>query len=180
MKENINEHDKTKEMMDIIRNGFKSKLIKEADELPQTINQEPTMEAGDDLPEEGNQEDTIVASDEIKNQELKKIADTIDPRVEITDLIIYPYDSNVRMEGIIMRGGEITSYTSEARKYSGIYFQFDINDGYKEPELINLKGDVKVTEILKKIPGVYDVWRDYWVEELTTNNDYKPAKEEGE
>lgn len=179
MRENINEHDKTKEMMDIIRNGFNAKLIKEADELPQTPDEAPRMEAGDDLPEGNNQEDTIYASNELKNQELKKLADTIDPRVEITDLIIYPNDSNVRMEGIIMKGGEITNYTSEARKHSGIYFSFDINDNYQEPELVNIKGDTRVTEILKKIPGVYDLWRDYWVEELTTNNDYKPTKEEG-
>lgn len=57
MKENINEHDMTKRMMDIIRNSQKT-LIKEAEETaatPQTPAVQPTqaeLVPGDDLPEE--------------------------------------------------------------------------------------------------------------------------------
>ena len=57
MKENINEHDMTKRMMDIIRNSQKT-LIKEADEVAAPAATEPVqptqqgMVPGDDLPEE--------------------------------------------------------------------------------------------------------------------------------
>ena len=72
MKENINEHDKTKQMMDIIRSGFKSKLITEAEEEMNSLSSEPqmaeqpTLEPGDDLPEpELNSEDSEDESDVI-------------------------------------------------------------------------------------------------------------------
>jgi hypothetical protein len=52
MKENINEHDMTKKMMDIIRNSQKP-LIKEADEVPAPMAEpQNAMVPGDDLPEE--------------------------------------------------------------------------------------------------------------------------------
>ena len=57
MKENINEHDMTKKMMDIIRNSQKT-LIKEADETPAIPQPEPVQQTqqgfvdGDDLPDE--------------------------------------------------------------------------------------------------------------------------------
>ena len=56
MKENINEHDMTKRMMDIIRNSQKP-LIKEADEVPTPMaapvaEPQNAMVPGDDLPEE--------------------------------------------------------------------------------------------------------------------------------
>jgi hypothetical protein len=52
MKENINEHDMTKRMMDIIRNSQKP-LIKEADEVPAPMAElQNAMVPGDDLPED--------------------------------------------------------------------------------------------------------------------------------
>jgi len=51
MKENINEHDMTKKMMDIIRNSQKP-LIKEADEVSVPMAAPAALEPGDDLPEE--------------------------------------------------------------------------------------------------------------------------------
>lgn len=54
MKENINEHDMTKRMMDIIRNSQKS-LIKEADEVPApapVAEPQNAIVPGDDLPDE--------------------------------------------------------------------------------------------------------------------------------
>lgn len=54
MKENINEHDMTKRMMDIIRNSQKP-LIKEADEVPApapVAEPQNAMVPGDDLPDE--------------------------------------------------------------------------------------------------------------------------------
>ena len=52
MKENINEHDMTKRMMDIIRNSQKP-LIKEADEVPAPVAApQNAMVPGDDLPDE--------------------------------------------------------------------------------------------------------------------------------
>lgn len=69
MKENINEHDMTKKMMNIIRGGYKSKLIKEAEEEATAA---PTAEPqqqqakqlvpGDDLPEPEQDESKMAES----------------------------------------------------------------------------------------------------------------------
>jgi hypothetical protein len=54
MKENINEHDMTKRMMEIIRNSQKT-LIKEVEEPINNLAQQPELVPGDDLPEEESQ-----------------------------------------------------------------------------------------------------------------------------
>lgn len=78
MGNNINEHDMTKKMMDVIRGGYKSKLIFE-----------------------GDQQDTITPTkgDAVFNDEYKKLSEIVDPSIEITNFKIYPVDKNAIIEG---------------------------------------------------------------------------------
>ncbi len=81
MKENINEHDMTKKMMDIVRGGFKNKLITE------------------------NEEDDFISptpSDAIFQDQLKKLQ-IIDSSAQITNFKIYPNDMNVIIEGTFLK-----------------------------------------------------------------------------
>jgi hypothetical protein len=187
MKQNINEHDKTKEMMDIIRNGFKNNLITEAEESieqPLAPNNVAPLEAGDDLPEPDQSSDSIetkevegdtispVSGDAVFNEELKKIQQTLTPRAEITNFKIYPQDSNVIIKGILMKGNVIANSTSDDRKYSGIYFTLNLANGYDEPEMVDVKGDETTTNILTKFPGYYENFRNEWSEKMS--NEYKP------
>ena len=76
MKENINEHDMTKKMMDIMRGGYKNKLITEADEIEKAIpiDDKDTLE-----PKKG---------DAVYSAELKKLQNIVDPSAEITNFKI--------------------------------------------------------------------------------------------
>src|SRR5256885_2146152 len=123
MKENINEHDKTKEMMEIMRGGFKYRLITEDD-------QNDTLS-----PKEG---------DAVFNDELKKLQDTVDPRVKITNFKIYPTDQNVVIEGTFLQRED---------QDSGIKFKMSLAAGDIETSMDNIDLSDKVSLLLQKLKG---------------------------
>lgn len=141
MKENINEHDKTKEMMDIIRGGFK-KIISENDGQYDTISPKP--------------------GDAVFNDELKKLQDTVDPRVTITNFKIYPTDRNVIIEGTLLQ---------RESKESGIHFKMNLAAGDIETSMQDIELDDKVSLVLQKIKGYYENWVDEWALKLA--NEYR-------
>jgi hypothetical protein len=173
MKENINEHDKTKQMMDIMRGGFK-KLIKEAETEPMDAVVEPTqeqpqLEAGDDLPEpEQDGKDTLSPEpgDAAFNDELKKLQDTVDPRVKITNFKIYTLDQNVIVEGILLQ---------RESEESGIHFKMDLAAGDIETSMQDIELDDKVSLVLQKLKGYYENWVDEWALKLA--NEYRPKND---
>lgn len=141
MKQNINEHDMTKKMMDIVRGGFKS-LLKEEDGHHDTISPQPT--------------------DSVYKDELKKLQDTVDPRVKITNFKIYPTDENVIIEGtFLQREGEDT----------GIKFKMSLAAGEIETSMNNIDLSDKVSLLLQKLKGYYENWVDEWALKLA--NEYK-------
>lgn len=145
MKENINEHDMTKKMMDIMRGDYKS-LLKE----------------------ESNQDDTISPKqgDAVFNDELKKLQDTVDPRVKLTNFKIYPMDQNVIIEGtFLQREGPNT----------GIVFKMSLAKGEIETSMNNIDLSDKVSNLLQKLKGYYENWVDEWALKLA--NEYKPKKD---
>ena len=175
MKESINEHDKTKQMMDIMRGGFK-KLIKEADTEPVDAVEAPNnvdtgakpMEPGDDLPEpEHDDKDTLspLPSDSVYKDELKKLQDTVDPRVKITNFKIYTLDQNVIIEGVLLQ--------REAED-SGIHFKMDLAAGDIETSMQGIELDDKVSLVLQKLKGYYENWVDEWALKLA--NEYRPKE----
>ena len=78
MKENINEHDMTKNMMKIMRGGYKSKLLVEIED------QDASLESDD-------QKDTLtpVKGDAVFKEELNKLMYTVDSSAQIKLFKIY-------------------------------------------------------------------------------------------
>ena len=141
MKQNINEHDMTKKMMDIVRGGFKS-LLKEEDGRHDTISPNPT--------------------DTVFKDELKKLQDTVDPRVKITNFKIYPTDENVIIEG---------TFLQRESEDSGIKFKMSLAAGDIETSMQDIELDDKVSLLLQKLKGYYENWVDEWALKLA--NEYK-------
>lgn len=171
MKENINEHDKTKQMMDIMRGGFK-KLINEQDTQPMdavTAPSQPNSVQGDDLPEPTEDSaDTLSPKpgDAVFKDELKKLQDTVDPRVKINNFKIYPVDQNVIIEGtLLQREGEDT----------GIKFKMSLAAADIETSMNNIDLSDKVSLVLQKLKGYYENWVDEWALKLA--NEYRPKQD---
>lgn len=146
--ENVNEHDMTKKMMDVMRGGYKSKLITE---------NEASHDADTISPNPG---------DAVFNDELKKLQDTVDPRVNISNFKIYPTDQNVVIEGtFLQREGED----------SGIKFKMSLAKGDIETSMNNIDLNDKVNILLNKLKGYYENWVDEWALKLA--NEYRPKKD---
>ncbi len=141
-KNKIDEHDMTKKMMDVMRTGYKSLLT-----------------------EEVKQDDTITpqSGDAVYNDELKKLQDTVDPRVKITSFKIYPNDENVIIEGVFLKRED---------EDSGIHFKMSLNAGDVDTSMKNIELNDKVSLILTKIKGYYDNWADEWAVKMA--QDYRP------
>jgi hypothetical protein len=153
MKENINEHDMTKKMMNIIRNGH-VRLIKEVEE---------PITGPDMTPIPDDQNDTISPKegDPLFKEELTKLQNTIDPRVKITNFKIYIKDSDVLLEG---------SFLNKNYGESGIGFKMSLASGEIETTMNNLELTNEVNAILTKLKGYYDVWAKEW--SLKLSNEY--------
>jgi len=153
MKNNINEHDMTKKMMDVIRGGYKSRLLSEADELS------PTQDDYKDTLD-------VKKTDSVYKSELKKLQDIVDPRVEITNFKIYPEDSNVLIEGIFLKS---------ENEDTGIKFRMSLAAGEINITMSNIEVTDKVSSLLTKLKGYYENWVDEWALKLA--NEYKPKKD---
>ena len=153
MKENINEHDMTKKMMNVIRSGYK-KLINEVEEPITGPDMKP-------IPDE--QKDTIAPKegDPLFKEELTKLQNTIDPRVKITNFKIYVKDNDVLLEG---------SFLNKNYGESGINFKMSLASGEIETTMKNVELTNEVNTILTKLKGYYDVWAKEWSLKLT--NEY--------
>ncbi len=159
MKENINEHDMTKRMMDIMRGGFKP-LLKEEEEP--AVGSEPITNDMVD-PKEANDVITPKQGDAVFNDELKKLQDTVDPRVKITNFKIYPVDENVIIEGTFLK---------KEAEGSGINFKMSLSAGEIETSMKDIELSDKVSLLLQKLKGYYENWVDEWALKLV--NEYRP------
>ena len=140
-KEIINEHDITKKMLDTVRNH---KMLTES--------------------EEGNDVITPSENDEAYTEEAKKLADTVDPRVQITKFKIYPKDRDVQFDGRLDSGINF-SMSTKAMKLS-----ISITDENGNPKQIFVDKELLAT--LQKLNGYYENWTREWAQKL--NTEYKP------
>ena len=172
MKESINEHDMTKKMMQIMR-GQKS-LINEFVNAPNLNTQTPqgpapvdTRQADD---EDDKDQDTITPKkgDPVFNDELKKLQDTVDPRVNIKFFNIYPSNNNVTIEG---------TFLQQESEDSGIKFVMDLAAGEIQIPQANVELNDKVSLLLQKLKGYYENWCNEWALKLT--NEYKANPNNG-
>lgn len=135
-KETINEHDLTKRMIDTLRNG----LITEGDEGADTISPSP--------------------ADPVYREEMKKISDAVDPRIQVTKFKIYPRDRNVEFEGRLDSGINFFMST-KAMKLS-----ISITDDQGAATRIYLDTDLLTT--IQKLNGFYQNWTREWAQKLNT------------
>ena len=145
--EQLDEHDITKDMLNIIREAQRPRLITENDE---------------------HEIDTITPKpgDAVFNAELKKLQDTVDPRVKISNFKIYPSDENVVIEGTFLQRED---------ENSGIKFKMSLAKGEIETSMNNLDLNDKVSGLLNKLKGYYENWIDEWALKLA--NEYRPKKD---
>jgi hypothetical protein len=169
MKERIDEHDMTKKMMDIMRGGYKSRLLTEVEGQPEA---QPT-------PEENMVEKEVMdvkKGDAVYNEELKKLQ-AINPRVTIKFFKIYSDEENANVHmGVVFMEGAIgsgaggndpnleRSWMNEGNR-SGVYFELSLLDGFEEPVVKNVSNP-DLSELLKKLPGFYQNWEDEWAVKL--------------
>jgi hypothetical protein len=149
MKENINEHDMTKKMMEVIRGGYRSKLITEAEEQPSEDN------TG------GDQKDTISPKegDAVFNDEYKKLSEIVDPSVEITNFKIYPVDKNAIIEGNILN--------------NRAQFKMELSEDEVKVDTGTIGLNDDNNEILKKLQGYFKNWKNEWAKKITTEFNQK-------
>jgi hypothetical protein len=133
----INEHDMTKMMMEVMRKG----LLKEETEGSDVITPAPNS------PE--------------YREEAKKLADSVDPRVQITKFKIYPNDRNVEFEGRLDSGINFFMST-KAMKLS-----ISITD--PQGQAIKIYVDNELLSTLQKLNGYYENWSREWAQRLATD-----------
>jgi hypothetical protein len=151
MKENINEHDMTKKMMDIIRGGYKSRLITEVEDQGQTAPPEKN----------GNEQDTIDVNkgEAVFNDEYKKLSETVDPSIDITNFKIYPVDKNAIIEGNLLNNRATFKMELTADEVVVDTGSIGLNDDNGE--------------ILKKLQGYFKNWKNEWAKKITTEYNQK-------
>jgi hypothetical protein len=130
----------TKKMMDVIRN---SPLLTESDE--------------------GNDVITPAPNDSVYMDEVKKMADSVDPRMQVTKFKIYPNARDVQFEGRLDSGINFFMST-KAMKLS-----ISITDDNGQASKIYL--DTELIGIIQKLSGYYENWVREWAQKL--NTEYK-------
>jgi len=139
-KEAVNEHDVTKKILDILRNN----VITENDEDKDVISPTP--------------------QDSVYVEEVKKISDTVDPRVQITKFKIYPKDRDVQLEGRLDAGINFFMSTKSMK------LSISITD--QNGKATKLYVDNELISMIQKLNGFYENWTREWAQKL--NTEYKP------
>jgi hypothetical protein len=157
MKEMINEHDMTKKMMAMVRGGYKS-ILKEETEAVKAVDIDKNMP--------------------IFKDELKKIKEIVFPIATLKSITISKQgdSKNVNMKVVFLEGDEGSGVSDDQTQRdnvptwvnkdnrSGVYFELDLLRGYEDPIVKNVSNP-KLTEILNKLKGYYDVWATEWAKQ---------------
>lgn len=138
-KNTINEHDQTKRMLDIMRNG----LLTEEDTGNDVITPSPT--------------------DAVYTEEVKKISDSVDPRIQVSKFKIYPRDRDVQFEGRLDSGINFFMSTKAMKLSISI-----TND---QGQAIKIYLDAELIATIQKLNGYYENWTREWAQKL--NTEYK-------
>jgi hypothetical protein len=143
----INEHEMTKMMINVMS----KRIIREQDEKPE----DDKSKTGDVI--------TPSENDSTYTDELKKISDTVDPRIQITNFNIYPKDRNVELDGRLDLGVNFFMSIKEMK------LSISITDEQGRPIKIYLDNDL--LGIIQKLNGYYTNWTKEWAQKL--NTEYK-------
>jgi len=161
MKENINEHDMTKKMMQIMRGQQKS-LIKEVEEI-QTAPVQQQLVPGDDLPEP---EEKLAKSPSDGREPMIKLNSSYielskdDQRVKDVSKKLEDI-ANVEVTSVYVSPNKDLVVSGEALQYenSGLYFTMALSKKDVLTSSENVEGD-EPNEIIKKLQGFLDNLRD--------------------
>jgi len=140
-KELLNEHEQTKMMLEFIRSNSSKRIIQESDDVIS--------------PSE---------NDSVYTDELKKLSDTVDPRVQISKFKIYPRDRDVQLDGRLDSGVNFFMSTKAMK------LKISITDDQGKTAEIYL--DDELLSTIQKLNGYYENWTREWATKLTT--EYKP------
>ena len=157
MKEMINEHDMTKKMMAMVRGGYQSILKEETEDVK-------AVDIDKNMP--------------IFKDELKKIKEIVFPIATLKSITISKQgdSKNVNMKVVFLEGDEGSGVSDDQTQRdnvptwvnkdnrSGVYFELDLLRGYEDPIVKNVSNP-KLTEILNKLKGYYDVWATEWAKQ---------------
>lgn len=138
-KEVINEHDITKLMIGVLRGS----LIKENEDGSDVISPAP--------------------NDPVYAEEVKKIGDSVDPRIQINKFKIYPRDRDVQFEGRLDSGINFFMSTKAMK------LAISITDDAGQASRIFL--DETLLSTIQKLNGYYENWTREWAQKL--NTEYK-------
>ena len=138
-KQKINEHDMTKRMMDKLRQP-NLQLITETEEGDDTIS--PTN------------------GDPVYTEEVKKIMDAVDPRVQISKFKIYPNARDVQFEGRLDSGINFFMSTKAMK------LRMSITNDEGQPMTIFV--DTELIRTIQKLNGYYENWVREWAAKLNT------------
>lgn len=152
MKENINEHDMTKKMMNIIRGGYKSKLIKEVEE-PSNISPDTSQTPMAKSPSTGREpliklDNSYIEIDK-DDQRFKDLSK------KLQDI------ANVTITSIFVSKNKDLVITGEALQYenSGLYFTMALSNKDVITSTENVEGD-EANIIINKLSGFLQNLRD--------------------
>jgi len=158
MKDNINEHDMTKKMMDIMRGGYKTKLITEADD-----NLQPNeFEGQPEQPEQRMAKPPVDGHQPIDTQMDDTYLELGKGDNRYTDLSKQIFDiSKARVTSIYVSPNGDIVITGEAMKAgnSALYFTMTTSDKNIRTSSENIQGD-GVNEIISKLGGFLENLRE--------------------
>lgn len=137
MKENINEHDMTKRMMDVMRGGFKNVLKEDIQNK-----QDPDFTVD------------IKKGMTLYNTELKELQ-AINANVTIDDFKIYPNGRNglgdVKLSGVFLKNNDSTD--------SGVNFTFRLSS---EAAKLSMQDVQLPSDFIDKLNGYFATWQEKW------------------
>ena len=157
MRDRINEHDMTKQMMDIMRGGYKGLIKEELQDAQEQMEPSSSQVNPSDLDQEQTQPiptDTIELKqgDATYNNELNKIRKNVSPTVVFTDFNIYPSDGNVVIDGYMEK--------QEAND-TGIFFKMSVTSDI-DTSMVDVELDDDITEDLKRLDGYSENFKIEW------------------
>jgi len=161
-KKGINEHDSTKNMLDIIReNGNSLKNLLEDNSIfdkPDTAQDDgeigPEGETGDKSQMEPDDGDDAIKLQGMELEEENSKLTEIDSTIDIESFTIYPDAKNAVMAGTIGSLNDLQFYFSLTES-NGVFVTVD-----------NLQLTKDAVAILNKLEGYYQNWVDEWAEKV--------------
>jgi len=191
MKERIDEHDMTKNMMEIMRGGYKS-LLKEVEDP--TVAAQPTDPNASPAPApnaadpnaEGNQQENDIRAlkPDPNNPDVLTIATTENGKLEVNPNKDYPNVYNTELnnlQNIIDTSAKITSFIiyvgadKDVEIKATILDKLSVTFRYSENEMItnsnNLPTNEETAKIVGELVGFFKVWKKRWGKDI---NEYKP------